>query len=619
MSLGLKGTLLFLCLLISFSAFAQKDILLYSTDFTDWDPITESGSSSNPYMLHSGAGDGFTITEDATVDPTGTGTYWLEGSTSGRELGFPPFDFLVGGDGAVVELEFEMTGGSSNRIIEILGGGTVTSAMIDEYNQTGGTVDFDNLKIGGLVMHDGDDAILTTTKLGVWHAGEDNVQISKSGTGTIKISLWMPGVSGSTALTLGTMRQDIPLKSINVYTAVGAMTYVASPEYLPCADDAAGLTISGITGGGQVSGNIDVKGWNLSGDMTLSVVGADAAKFSLPTSTIALAAAEAGQTIAVDFMPSVITGVSNAQLIISSAGSPDYCVSLTGLTASGGGPQITTQAVTWKFAAGVIQPVSQNIPISGVNLTGPVTLSLSGADAAQFSLSSTQVSLADAMAGTPINVTYLGGVAAPYNHTVDLVLTSPGATSVTVPLEGLTFSAPPVTYTLTKNVTPGGTGVLVQDLGGSVFPAGTTVKVTAMPETGYRFVRWTDNGSTALVRQVLMTSNKNITAEFEIGAAVVITPFNAYAPITGTITNTSFTARWNAVAGATSYTVTVLDDTGAVVDTQVTAALSRNITGLTIASKYTYSVTANTGEVTNTVGPIKTTGTLPVPACGTIG
>jgi hypothetical protein len=114
-----------------------------------------------------------------------------------------------------------------------------------------------------------------------------------------------------------------------------------------------------------------------------------------------------------------------------------------------------------------------------------------------------------------------------------------------------------------------------------------------------------------------MTSNKIITAEFEPGSPIVISPFNAYTPTV--VGNTSFTARWSAVAGSTGYVVKVYDTTGTLIYTSPSGAgTTRNITGLTLGTNYTYTVTSSPGnEVSNAVS-VTTTGTPPVPACGTV-
>ena len=69
----------------------------------------------------------------------------------------------------------------------------------------------------------------------------------------------------------------------------------------------------------------------------------------------------------------------------------------------------------------------------------------------------------------------------------------------------------PTQYTLTVTAGEGGT---VSTEGGT-FDKGTDVSVTAVPENGFQFVRWSD-GEEAISRTITMNQNTLISAEFEI-------------------------------------------------------------------------------------------------------
>lgn len=71
-----------------------------------------------------------------------------------------------------------------------------------------------------------------------------------------------------------------------------------------------------------------------------------------------------------------------------------------------------------------------------------------------------------------------------------------------------TYSIP--TYTLTVNAGTGGTVT-----GGGTFEIGTTATITATPNTGYAFVKWSD-GSTEKSRTITVTGNATYTAEFTL-------------------------------------------------------------------------------------------------------
>ena len=546
------------------------EIRLYSTDFHDWTAKAATSNDGNPISVSTGGGAGFIVTEDSEINPV-LGRETIVDADE-RIITFPPFNFVNGGS------------------VYIEGNNTTGDAMAGIAGATG--------------------VFNATTGAAVVFGDIRNMAYN------VRFDLGA-GVNGPTALTY---RIRGYITKIIVCTNPSGLPQVATTDYMPA--PAAGLSLSGTVGGAVVPGSANVKAWNITCPITMSIVGADAALFTLPVTTLTQAEALAGTPVAINFTPSVVAGVSNAQLKLTSACGEitnPYYMNISGKSSTGAAPQITTPIQTWNFPTSLIAPITQNIPISGVNLTGPVTMTLIGADAAQFSLASNTVTLAQALAGTPIQVTYLGGISSPLTQNATLRLSSPGAPNVDIPLVGLTYNLPPTMYSLTKNVIPAGTGFITQDLGGTLFAVGTTVSVTVVPQTGYKFKRWTDNGSTALVRSILMISNMNITAEFEIGTGPSVSPFNAYTPLV--VGNTSFTARWGAAAASTSYVVKVYNSAGTLIYTspaQGAAVRSLNITGLTAGTQYTYTVTASTGDVSNIVGPVLTTGGS-FPACGAVG
>jgi len=74
------------------------------------------------------------------------------------------------------------------------------------------------------------------------------------------------------------------------------------------------------------------------------------------------------------------------------------------------------------------------------------------------------------------------------------------------------FEVKPVTkYTLTLNVSPAGSGTVS---GAGQYDAGTEAKISATPNSGYAFDRWSD-GDTNTSRYITMNSSKTLTANFE--------------------------------------------------------------------------------------------------------
>lgn len=585
------------------------EITLYSTNFTDWDAMDQSAAGSTAIFAAGGGGDGFSVSAKPKIVPgtdvTGFGEtgYFLtmdNGSSGVVFFESKPLPFVNGG--SVVMYLFNTSTSDRNFDLEIDGSSAGITASY-EYLEPQAATEIVPAVASGNNFETGQNDATDKRKI------------------LYRVTFQLPaGLTGNHAVQLVSTGggKEIAYTQFKVCTNPPVTPYVAATNYPKCIEDATGVSFSGITGSGTASTQVvSVKGWNLTGDVSISFTGADAGLFTVPSTTLAQADALSGQALLVEFMPSAISGISTAQMILSSPGAPDYCVSLTGLSASGASPEITTPAQTWQFPTKLIDTYSQDIPISGINLTGPVTLTLTGADAGQFTLSDTEFSLYEALTGTPVTVTYNGGISAPHIHNASIVLSSPGAADVTLSLEGLTYTVDPNLYTLTTSVTPAGSGFVTKDKGGNTFAGGTTVQLTATPQTGYKFVKWTDNNSTALIRNVLITSDTSIEALFEVGTAVVIAPFQAYTPLT--INNTSFVARWGNADGATSYTVRAYDEDGTLVFTQAgIAGNSVTVTGLTLASLYTYQVEANTGDDSNTVGPILTTGVAPVPACGTV-
>ena len=72
-----------------------------------------------------------------------------------------------------------------------------------------------------------------------------------------------------------------------------------------------------------------------------------------------------------------------------------------------------------------------------------------------------------------------------------------------------------ITYTLNSYTVSvsAGTGGTVS--GGGTFESGTAITIKAVPNSGYKFVKWSD-GDTNATRSIKVTSNKSFTASFEL-------------------------------------------------------------------------------------------------------
>ncbi len=541
-----------------------------------------------------------------------------------------------------MEVEFYST---STNAREISLSESVTQVKLDYTDYVDGAAKITDGKVGNTMMavstsnisttpEDDRNVMLPAIRNGEWQTGS-TFKSPKVANTTYVVSFNMPSVVGAKTIKVQGMNKDVYIKSLKIYTSVGNNPYVASPSYPNAGSDGSktsvGLTLQGEVGGAQVSGNVDIKGFNLTGDVTFSVVGNDAAKFTLGATTMSAADAMAGtNTVAVNFTPSVKAGNAVAMLKISSA-SNDYYVNLIGATGSGN-PQIIASTSKLNFWTSLIATTTQNLDVSGLNLTGPITATLEGAGASRFTLSTTEISLADATKGTTLGITFTGDIKAG-ELPANLVLSSAGAQSVTVPLNGVTSLLRPVMYPLEFDVNPSGTAYVETNPGGTVFLEGTQVTVTVTLEKGYKVARWQDaSGNTRSTRVFVVSESKNTMSGDPItvftekgqqseGGDDPVEVKGLVALEATNVTSNSITANWTAQDGnANGYIVTVTDASGNVVATQQAAstATSVEISGLEENTLYYYTVegTGTEGTVTTEkVGGFKTPSST-VKVCG---
>ena len=623
----IKKSVLASMLAITTAAFGQKDILLYSTDFTDWTALDGTSGSSDDVFPGGGAGTGFTIGDKPQVSPTGTigGATGYLAITNGPNTGLlsKELDFVAGG---VVEIEFVNKTGSNSRWVGVDGADAV---LIETLEPTDGR--YDRAHVGklsgtnytaGTALGDknGPDASL----YGTWISGFNGVD--NNGKGVTKVSFRLPSTYAGTKRVKIVMHKDIALTSLKIFTAVGTTPYVCSPDYPNAKEDGSGastgLILQGTVGGSQVNGNVAIKGYNLTGDVTFSVVGQDAAKFSLGATTMSAADALAGtNSVAVNFMPSVKSGSSSAMLKISS-GTNDYYVNLVGVSGSTD-PQIVANTAPLNFWTYQTGKFSQLLNVSGMNLNGPVTAKLEGEGAINFSLSTSEISAYDAAKGFVLNITFTGDINEG-TKTANLVLSSPGAPSVSIPLSGITSIVKPETFTVDFSVSPAGSGYIDLNPGGRVFKKGTVVKASVTPETGYSIASWSDNAGSRRAERTFTISETtpqsivvNLTKGGSGGGGGETAATSSFVAMPATnVTANSMTANWSAASSsdatvAVTYTVTLYDANGNQIDQQAgLTTTTADFSGLTPNTAYTYKVTSTSTDAgqteTTRVGPFYT-------------
>ncbi|MBN1462927.1 MAG: fibronectin type III domain-containing protein [Paludibacteraceae bacterium] len=638
---GITSSLLILILgFSSFSVFSQKDILLYSTDFTDWTAANyTSASSDDVFPVSTGAGEGFVLADKAIVNPTGTidgETGYME-ITNGPNTGFltKEFNFVAGG---AIELLVCTKTSSNSRFITVDG---VDAVMIEAPVPVPGSSRYDRIGVGNGTattivtnMMGASNTVLDPAKVGVYHSGSN--WISSDGSTAYKVTFRFPTSFTGPHKLLITQHKDIAIAGMKIYTGVGNVTpYVASTNYSQ--DESSAHVLTGLVGGAAFSGTpsnakIKVKEWNNgTNNVTLTLEGADASKFSFSNTTAQNTLTVPGAEVAnpsekeidIYFSPSVRAGVAKAIVKIEAPGvAQPYYVHITGVT-GGTTPQIVASTATLPFWASLIATTTNTIDIAGLNLTGDVTLSIDGPNAGQFELSKTTISKANASAGATVTITYTGNIVAG-DQTASLHIQSAGAPEVVVPLAGFTSDLKPTMYDISFSVSPGGTAYVDTEPAGTRFKEGTEILVTVTPENGWKVDQWSDAaGNKRSVRTyVLSDLNKGHKIVYMVPGVQPVDPNEeeegslvGYKP---EVTESSMLINWSPVTGATSYTLTVYDEFNSILASYPVAVseTTATVTGLTSGTLYKYSLSTTVGPDTHNTGILGPYRTTPVYNCG---
>lgn len=186
------------------------------------------------------------------------------------------------------------------------------------------------------------------------------------------------------------------------------------------------------------------------------ISGEDGDAFTVSTATNNAFSTSA--TATVTFTPKANKSTYNATLRLfsplatSNVESNDIVIPISATYTGSGGetpatPVITAGSASVALTTTVGTAVTQSVTVGGSNLTDNINLTLSGDDAAQFSLSETSVS----SAGGTITITYDPSAAG--SHSATITASSNGAENVTIALSGTAEAAPVVVtgYTLTQD------------------------------------------------------------------------------------------------------------------------------------------------------------------------
>ena len=380
-------------------------ISLYYTDFSGW------GTASGPNQGNfTDVTDGFQIEGGITVGTTG-----INCGSSGRRVRFPSFNFIAG-----ASVSFKITVDDSNRNLTL------------NPNQAGMT--YTVTQVGGT----------TTTATG-------------NQTGTLRNNTYFvtftypESFTGNQMLELTMSGSGMRITEMSVCNGVGTQPYLTCTNYqdLQTNPTAAGHRLSGDLDGAAWSGTAvnaipNIKLWNSTNDVTITIKGTDAGLFSFSnttdqaTATVLNAAALAGTDIPpIWFSPTATIGISNAYLEMTVDGLT-YQVALSGATPRS--PYIIADITPLVFTTDLITPSpSQSVDISGINLTTGVTLTVVGNGAERFTLSTTSISATDVLSGFTLNISYLGNIISGTQNAELVIASANGeAAEVRIPLEGKT-------------------------------------------------------------------------------------------------------------------------------------------------------------------------------------
>ena len=172
---------------------------------------------------------------------------------------------------------------------------------------------------------------------------------------------------------------------------------------------------------------LTVKAYNLTENVTATLTGANC--YSIDTNSLGTE----GGTITVTYAPTT-DGETTATLTLSSEGAETVTVPING-TALPQNPTLVVSPENMTFMAGLSATKTLPISITGLFLTGDVTLTLNDANGV-FTLAQTTIPLANISETEPVNVdvSFMSAVEGNFSGTVTVA--SPGAPSVTVNLTG---------------------------------------------------------------------------------------------------------------------------------------------------------------------------------------
>ncbi len=186
--------------------------------------------------------------------------------------------------------------------------------------------------------------------------------------------------------------------------------------------------------GTSVDKTLHVTGLYIADVITLALSGEDAEQFSISTPSLM----SEGGAVTISYTPTSV-GSHSATLTLSAADATSVIVPLSG-TAETPTPMLSVDSLEVIFNAVVNTSSVQTIEVSAANLTGEIALTLTGADAALFTLSPETLGAE----GGKVVITYYP--TATGVHTATLTVSATGVDAQSVVLQGTASEQPPTLY-----------------------------------------------------------------------------------------------------------------------------------------------------------------------------
>ena len=240
---------------------------------------------------------------------------------------------------------------------------------------------------------------------------------------------------------------------------------------------------------------------------------------------------------------------------------------------------------------------AQKITVSGSNLQGNITAAISGDNADMFSLSATELSNGD-----ELSITYTPSSFG--SHSATLTLSSVNAESVTLDLKGTPtlakVEALPATnvtengwgYTANWNATPGATkyqATFLYDVNGE--PTQYILQDLDASVTSYDvYARALRDKVNYYVIKAFAGLNNEYESKSDTIAISLIKPAAVAASEATDVTETGFTANWEASEDESVKYILTVTSNGVEVSKDTLIGTSKAITGLTAGTEYSYTV-----------------------------